>query len=173
MDLLASSLSVALAVLCQYEGLPGNVPDGKPFLACKSGIGIGYKVDGKLLFPGDDIVLVIGMDIQGNDQVCLVPVQHLEHGNGIRRGEPDGNQRVPAVKIKIPGVHHLLTDGVRRDDVDMSGKLVSLVGLFPELLCQGANPVGIGYQLMSPLRQGNGMVDPLEQKAVQSSSCLI
>ena len=70
------------------------------------------KTDRKLFFLCDDVVLVIGMAVQGDDQIAFV-------------------------------------------------------GLFLELICKSADLMGIRNQFMAPLRQRNGVVDALKQKAVQ------
>ena len=51
--------------------------------------------------------------------------------------------------------------------MDVSGKLTLFVGLFLELICEGANLMGIRNQFMPTLSQRNGVIDSLKQKAVQ------
>ena len=71
------------------------------------------------------------------------------------------------MKIKIMGIHHFLTNGVRGHNMDMSGKRRIFVGLFLELICEGADLMGIGNQFMAAFSQRNGVIDSLKQKAVQ------
>ena len=47
------------------------------------------------------------------------------------------------------------------------GDLIFLVGLFFEFICQSADLMGVRNQLMAPLGQCNGMVDPLKQQTAQ------
>ena len=60
------------------------------------------------------------MVIKGNDGIRLVAVEHIEHHRRVGVGELQVDTGIVAVKIRIVAKEHILTDGIRRHEMDVA-----------------------------------------------------
>ena len=166
-QLLIEEAAVAHALFCEDEGLVGKVMDGKRRFACEGGAGIGHEAHVHMLLLGDDIVLLVHVVIQGDDGIGLVAVEHGKHHIGIGIGEFQIDAGVLAVEVQEVVEHHVLAHRVRGHEADQATGRVGCAHILHEFIGEGVDAVGIAQQLLALVGEGNGMVDALEQQAVQ------
>ena len=99
------------------------------------------------------------MAVECHDQVGFVSVEHFGHDRCVRRRKLQGYGRIPAVEIYIVGIDHFLTEGIRRNDMDISAGFIFHFQIVPEFISQGTDLVSIGKQLMAAPCECDGMVD--------------
>ena len=128
-----------------FQDLPGGelLPAGQRMLRG------GKKVAAGRGFPGNHVIPVINVLIQGVDQIHLVLIQKAEHF--FRAGSCDlqGDLRELQAEGPEPGLHDMAAERIRHGDTDGSPGAPELVGALPHALSGPDDLVGV-FQKLRP-----------------------